>query len=218
MTPPAALVFDLDGTLIDSRRDLATAVNRTREELGLAPLALAEIVGMVGEGARRLVEKALGADVPPERRFEEVFRRYLEHYRAVLLDTTRAYDGMPEALARLAARYPLAVLTNKPEDLSRAVLAGLGLLEHFAEVLGGDSLPSRKPDPAGLLLLAGRLGVSPEHTLLVGDSAIDAATARAAGCRFALVTWGFSPPAVQAGIEAEARYATPAELAAALLR
>ncbi len=217
MTPPAALLFDLDGTLIDSRRDLAEAVNRTRQELGLAPLALAEIVGMVGEGARRLVEKALGTDVPPER-FEEVFRRYLEHYRAVLLDTTRAYDGMPEALARLAARYPLAVLTNKPEDLSRAVLAGLGLLEHFAEVLGGDSLPSRKPDPAGLLLLAERLGVPPEHTLLIGDSAIDAATARAAGCRFALVTWGFSAPAHLEGVPAEGRYATPADLAAALLR
>ena len=136
----------------------------------------------------------------------------------MLLDTTRAYDGIPEALARLAQRYPLAVLTNKPEDLSRAVLAGLGLLEHFPEVQGGDSLPSRKPDPAGLLLLAERLGVSPENTLLVGDSAIDAATARAAGARFALVTWGFPPPAVQAGIEAEDRYATPAELAAALLR
>ncbi|MGH9361859.1 MAG: HAD family hydrolase, partial [Thermoanaerobaculia bacterium] len=95
--PPAALVFDLDGTLIDSRRDLATAVNRTREELGLPPLPLAAIVGMVGEGARRLVEKALGDDAPPAR-FDEVFRRYLEHYRAVLLDTTRAYDGIPEAL------------------------------------------------------------------------------------------------------------------------
>jgi phosphoglycolate phosphatase len=216
MTPPAALVFDLDGTLIDSRRDLATAVNRTRVELGLAPLAVAEIVGMVGEGARRLVEKALGAEVPPER-FEEVFGRYLEHYRAVLLDTTQAYDGMPEALARLAARYPLAVLTNKPEDLSRAVLAGLGLLEHFRALVGGDSLSRRKPDPAGLLLLAERLGAPPEDTLLVGDSAIDAATARAAGARFALVTWGFPPPAVQAGIEAEVRYATAAELAAALL-
>jgi phosphoglycolate phosphatase len=216
MTPPAALVFDLDGTLIDSRRDLAEAVNRTRAELGLAPLALAEIVGMVGEGARRLVEKALGADIPPER-FEEVFRRYLEHYRTVLLDTTQAYDGMPEALARLAARYPLAVLTNKPEDLSRAVLTGLGLLEHFAEVLGGDSLPSRKPDPAGLLHLAGRLGAAPAGVLLVGDSEIDAATARAAGTRFALVIWGFPPPAAQARIDAEARYGTPAELAAALL-
>lgn len=217
MTPPAALVFDLDGTLIDSRRDLATAVNRTREELGLEPLELAEIVGMVGEGARRLVEKALRGEVPPER-FEEVFSRYLEHYRAVLLDTTWPYDGIPETLARLAARYPLAVLTNKPEELSRAVLDGLGLLEHFAEVLGGDSLPSRKPDPAGLLRLAGRFGAAPADILLVGDSAIDAATARAAGARFALVTWGFPPPAVQAGIEAEDRYATPAELAAALLR
>src|SRR5688572_29514803 len=98
---PAALVFDLDGTLIDSRRDLATAVNRTRTELDLAPLALQEIVAMVGEGARRLVEKAIGPDIPATR-FEEVFRRYLEHYGAVLLYMTRPYDGILDALAQLA--------------------------------------------------------------------------------------------------------------------
>ncbi|HEX5760789.1 MAG TPA: HAD-IA family hydrolase [Thermoanaerobaculia bacterium] len=214
--PPRALVFDLDGTLVDSRRDLATALNRTRAELGLPPLMLAEVVGMVGEGARRLVEKAIGPDVPPER-FEPVFGRYLQHYRAVLLDTTRPYDGVPEALERLAARYPLAVLTNKPEELSRALLAGLGLLGWFAALLGGDSLPSRKPDPAGLLHLAARLGAPPADVLLVGDSAIDAATARAAGARFALVTWGFPRPADLAAVPADARYATPGELAAAFV-
>ncbi len=213
---PAALVFDLDGTLIDSRRDLATAVNRTRAELGLAPLTLAEVVGMVGEGARRLVEKAIGAEVPAER-FEEVFHRYLEHYRAVCLDTTVAYDGVPQALARLAAPFPLAVLSNKPEDLSRLILDGLGLGAYFRAVVGGDSLPSRKPDPAGLLLLARRLAIPPERFLLVGDTAIDAATARAAGCPFALVTWGFARPADLAGIAADYRFDRPGELVTALV-
>jgi len=213
--PPAAIVFDLDGTLVDSRRDLATAVNRTREELGLQPLPLAAIVGMVGEGARRLVEKALGAEVPPAR-FEEVFGRFLEHYRSVLLDTTRAYDGIPEALAELAAVFPLAVLSNKPEEMSRAVLAGLGLLGHFRALLGGDTRAGRKPEPAGLFELARRLGAPPEEVLLVGDSPIDAATARAAGCRFALVTWGFPRPEALRALRAEWRFERPQELAAAL--
>ncbi len=212
---PAALVFDLDGTLIDSRRDLATAVNRTRAELGLAPLTLGQVVGMVGEGARRLIEKAIGPDVAPDR-FEEVFRRYLEHYGTVLLDTTRAYDGVPEALAHLAASYPLAVLTNKPEDLSRRVLDGLGLGRHFREIVGGDSLPARKPDPAGLLLLARRLGVPAGSLLLIGDTAIDAATARAGGIPFALVTWGFPRTTDLEAVAADHRFDHPAELVAAL--
>jgi phosphoglycolate phosphatase len=214
---PAALVFDLDGTLVDSRRDLATAVNRTRAELGLAPLSLERVVGMVGEGARRLVEKAIGSEIAPER-FEGAFRRFLEHYGAVLLDTTRAYDGVPEALARLAAHYPLAVLTNKPVDFSRRVLDGLGLGRHFREVVGGDSLPVRKPDPAGLLHVARRLGVPAERLLLVGDSAIDAATARAAGIPFALVTWGFPRASDLAAIAADHRFDHPAELVAAMDR
>jgi phosphoglycolate phosphatase len=212
---PAAVVFDLDGTLIDSRQDLATAVNATRAELGLTPLAPAQVVGMVGEGARKLVERALGAEVPPER-FEEVYRRYLEHYGAVLLDTTRAYYGIPEALARLASRFPLAVLSNKPEEFSRRVLDGLGIGQHFREVVGGDSLSSRKPDPEGLHLLAKRLQVRPEHIVLVGDTAIDAATARTAGCPFALVTWGFAAPPDLARIESDYRFERPAELAATL--
>lgn len=214
---PQALAFDLDGTLVDSRRDLATAVNRTRAELALAPLTLDAVVGMVGEGARRLVEQAIGPEVPPAS-FEDVFRRYLEHYGAVCLDETRPYDGIPAALERLAARYPLAVLTNKPEDLSRRVLAGLGLSGYFGEVVCGDTLPSRKPDPAGLRHLAERLDVAVERLLLVGDSAVDAATAHAAGAPFALVMWGFPRPADLAGVEADCRVDHPQELVAALDR
>jgi phosphoglycolate phosphatase len=119
-------------------------------------------------------------------------------------------------LATLAGRYPLALLSNKGEELSRMILRGLGLDGFFREVLGGDSLPTRKPDPAGLRLLAGRLGVPVDRLLLVGDTCIDADTARAAGCPFALVEWGFPRPLGTAGLMADLRVATAAELTAAL--
>jgi phosphoglycolate phosphatase len=155
MLPPAALVFDLDGTLIDSRRDITTAVNRMRAEEGLPPLALEQVVAMVGEGARVLVERALGGQAPAAR-LEPALGRYLAHYRAVCLDTTRPYPGVAPLLAELAARFPLAVLSNKGEALSRHILAGLGLDRFFREIVGGDSLPTRKPDPAGLRRVAAR--------------------------------------------------------------
>jgi phosphoglycolate phosphatase len=213
--PPAALVFDLDGTLIDSRRDITTAVNRTREAYGLPPLSLEQVVGMVGEGARLLVERAFGADLPAER-LDEVLVRYLAAYREVCLDDTRPYPGIPEMLTTLQERYPLALLSNKGEELSRLILRGLGLDAYFREILGGDSLATRKPDPAGLRLLAERLGVPVERALLVGDTRIDCETARAAGCPFALVEWGFPYPIGTAGLTTDLRVATAAELAAAL--
>jgi phosphoglycolate phosphatase len=214
MVRPAALVFDLDGTLIDSRRDLTTAVNRMRAELDLPPLALEQVVTMVGEGARRLVERAL-----PERpeRVEQALARFLGHYWEVCLETTRAYPGVPEMLSALAARYPLALLSNKGETFSRRILDGLGLSRFFREILGGDSLPTRKPDPAGLRLLAERLGVAVERLLLVGDTWIDAEAAGNAGCAFALVEWGFPRPPKPDGPKADLRAATAAELTAALL-
>lgn len=217
MSPPAALVFDLDGTLIDSRRDLTTAVNRTRAEFGLAPLTLEQVVGMVGEGSRKLLERAIGSEIPAER-FEEALERYLEIYPQVALDTTRPYPGVPEMLAALAPRYPLALLSNKGEAFSRHILEGLGLARWFREVLGGDSLPTRKPDPSGLALLAGRLGAPLSGLMLIGDSWVDGATARAAGCRFALVEWGFPRMPGSDRVEADLKAATPADLAAALLR
>lgn len=194
---PSALVFDLDGTLIDSRLDITTAVNRTREGYGLRPLTLEQVVTMVGEGARVLVERALGSDIPPER-IDDALAVYLDHYRDVCLDETHPYPGIEEMLAALAASYPLALLSNKGEALSRKVLAGLGLDRYFREILGGDSLPTRKPDPAGLHLLAERLGVPVTELVLVGDTRIDAETATNAGCPFVLVEWGFPrPPGVE---------------------
>ena len=215
MARPAALVFDLDGTLIDSRRDITTAINHMRDELGLPPLALEQVVTMVGEGARLLVERALGPECPPDR-VDHALARYLDHYWDVCLDTTRPYPGIEEMLASLAGRYPLALLSNKGEALSRRILDGLDLSHRFREILGGDSLPTRKPDPAGLHLLAERLGVSIERLMLVGDTWIDAETARAAGCRFALVEWGFPRPARLEDVRADLRAAKAEDLTAAL--
>ena len=212
--PPAALVFDLDGTLVDSRPDLAAAVNATRERLGLPPLPLAAITAMVGEGARLLVRRALPETIAGEA-FETALALFLDLYLERCLDGTTVYPGIPEALAELAVDHRLAVLTNKPERHSLEVLAGLGLLARFEVVIGGDTLPTRKPDPAGLLALGSRWGLAPGDLVLVGDSAVDAATARAAGSRLVLVEWGFAEVAtlLAPGDRSAAR---PADLARAV--
>ncbi|HSS52214.1 MAG TPA: HAD-IA family hydrolase [Thermoanaerobaculia bacterium] len=216
MIQPGAIVFDLDGTLIDSRRDITAAINRMRGELGLPPLTLEAVVTMVGEGARLLVERALGPGFSPDA-IDQV-KRYLGYYDEACLDATRAYPGVEALLAALGRRYPLALLSNKGEAFSRKILDGLGLTGFFREILGGDSLPSRKPDPAGLHILAGRLGVPVERLLLVGDTWVDAETAHNAGCAFALVEWGFPRPEKLDGVVADLRVKTAAELAAALER
>jgi phosphoglycolate phosphatase len=213
MVRPAALVFDLDGTLIDSRRDITTAINQTRSELGLPPLALEAVVTMVGEGARRLVERAF-PEFPD--RLDQILPRYLARYWDVCLETTRPYPGIEEMLAALADRYPLALLSNKGEALSRKILDGLRLTSRFREILGGDTLSTRKPDPAGLRLLANRLGLPVEHLMLVGDTWIDAETARNAGCAFALVEWGFPRPPKLDGVRVDLKAAGAEELTAAL--
>jgi phosphoglycolate phosphatase len=213
---PAALVFDLDGTLIDSRRDIAAALNSMRAGYGLPPLSLEQVVPMVGEGARVLVERAVGRELPAAE-IEPALRIYLSKYDDILLDSTRPYTGVPEMLAALAPAYPLALLSNKGEAPSRRILEGLGLASYFRLILGGDSLPTRKPDPEGLRRVAERLGVPPAGLLLVGDTGIDAATAQAAGCAFCLVEWGFPGPPALAGIAADLRAREPAEVSAALL-
>lgn len=196
MRPEAirAVVFDLDGTLVDSRRDLADAVNRMRAELGLPPLAVAEVAGMVGRGARTLVRSALGGE-PDEVRLDRALARFLAHYDEVATDATLPYPGISRMLAEAAQTRPLALLTNKPERPTRRILDHFGWSDHFREVIGGDSLPVRKPDPGGLAEIARRLDVAPAGVLLVGDSRIDAETAAAAGAGFVLVEWGFAPPA-----------------------
>jgi phosphoglycolate phosphatase len=202
MSPRAGLVyehvaFDLDGTLVDSRADIAAAVNHVLGVLGLPEIDPATVFGYVGDGARTLVARALG----PEHAalMEPAVVEFMRYYGAHLLDVTRPYPGVEEALAALAQRGAvLSVLTNKPEELSRALLGGLGLLESFVGVVGGDSLPARKPDPAGLDHLRALSGTPRDRTLLVGDSAIDVRTARAAHVAFCGVAWGIAPEALRA--------------------
>jgi phosphoglycolate phosphatase len=207
LAAPRGIVFDLDGTLIDSRRDITTAINGMRGERGLPPLAEAEVRTMVGEGARVLVRRALPAGTAKED-LKEALASYLARYGEVCLDTTRPYPGVLPMLAGVAQGFSLAVLSNKGEALSRRILQGLGLDRYLREVVGGDSLPTRKPNPGGLFLLADRMGVPAGQLLLVGDSPIDAETARAAGCAFALAVWG------EAGVDGAA-LSTPATPAAA---
>jgi phosphoglycolate phosphatase len=207
-----AAVFDLDGTLVDSRLDLARAVNLARGELALPPLEVAEVVAMVGEGARNLVRRALGGAPPPEL-LEPAFAAFLRHYDRVCLERTRPFQGVDPLVHRLADRgVPLAVLTNKPERFSRRIVAHLGWSDCFAEVVGGDSLPTRKPDPAGLRTIAARLGLEPSAALFVGDSRIDAETADAAGAGLVLVDWGFARRDEREALEDRRWVATPAEL------
>ena len=192
------VVFDLDGTLVDSRLDLAAAVDHVLEVLQLPVLPFETIYRFIGEGARRLVQRALGP--AHEGRLDEALALFLAYYAEHLLDHTRPYPGVAETVAVLHARgVILSVLSNKPEALSRAILAGLGLLAHFTAVIGGDSLHARKPDPSGLRHLAELAGTPSERLLLVGDSRIDIETAHAAGVAFCGVAWGIRPDEVLAG-------------------
>lgn len=184
-------VFDLDGTLIDSRRDLADAVNALLVECGAPSLSEGRVGRMVGDGAATLVARAFeasGIDPP-----DDALPRFLDIYDRHLTDHTRPYDGIADALASLAARRALALLTNKPRAATRTILQRLDLARYFSDalVIGGDGPFPRKPDPEGLCELMRVTGSDPERTLLVGDSAIDWKTARAAGTSICLVRYGF---------------------------
>jgi phosphoglycolate phosphatase len=184
-------IFDLDGTLIDSRRDIAAAANALLESCGAAPIAQARIGRMVGDGAATLVARAFeaaGMAPPPD-----ALERYLAMYAERLLDHTCAYPGVPEVLAQLGARAGLALLTNKPLAATRRILDGLDLSRHFSDdaVIGGDGPFPRKPDPRGLHHLAARAAIPLEDTVLVGDSLIDWRTARAAPVPLCLARYGF---------------------------
>jgi phosphoglycolate phosphatase len=187
------VVFDLDGTLVDSREDLAASVNDVLAAIGAAPLAMAEVIRMVGDGARTLVERALAragtattvADI------DDALVRFHQCYARRLLDTTRPYPGIDDVLAHLRPTRALAVLTNKPIAPTRRILEAWQWSEIFGRVIGGDEVWGRKPDPAGLKALMEWAGASPDETMLVGDSMVDIETARAAGATACVARWGF---------------------------
>ena len=189
------IVFDLDGTLVDSRRDLADSANALIRELGGAPQDEEAIGRMVGEGAAVLVARALRASGLERQAaagvVEHHVARFLHIYDRRLLNHTRAYDGIPEAIAAARRHARVAVLSNKPTRATEAVLEGLGLRSFFDDLVGGDGKWPRKPDPASLHHVMRRAGAPPSHTLLVGDSLIDHETATGAGVRCCLATYGF---------------------------
>jgi len=183
------IAFDLDGTLVDSRRDLADSANDLILELGGQPLEEMAIGRMVGEGAGLLVRRALtasGLDEPGD-----AVERFLGYYDRRLLNHTKPYPGILEAVAAARTHARVVVLTNKPRAASERILEGLGIRELFAEVVGGDGPLPRKPDPAALQVLMDRAGADAAHTLMVGDSAIDHRTALNAEARCCLVSFGF---------------------------
>lgn len=190
-------LLDLDGTLLDTRADLVASTNHVRTSFGLGAIQAREVEHLVGHGARVLVERALG----PDRRelHDEGLRRFLDHYGAHCLDHTRPYPGMAELLDALAPRgVTFAVLTNKPEALSRWILGGLDLSRRLIAVVGGDTFAERKPHPRGVDHLRLLGGVARAASLMVGDSLVDVETARAAGIAVCGVRWGFDPEGMQA--------------------
>jgi phosphoglycolate phosphatase len=184
------VVFDLDGTLVDSRQDLADSTNAVLESYGAPALPRDRVAGMVGDGARALVQRALIAS-RVEADLDEALSRFHESYRPRVLATTRPYAGIPESLAALRAAASLAVLTNKPLAPTLELVTAFGWAAHFIRVIGGDGDIPRKPDPAGLRELITLAHATPESTMLVGDSMIDVETARRAGTAICVAQYGF---------------------------
>ena len=206
--PVRLLVFDLDGTLVDSRRDLANSVNATLEHFGADPLPDHQIATYIGDGASALLQRSLDASANGHRPSLDVaLEFFLGYYREHKLDFTYVYPGVLDALnsVRAAApELPMAVLTNKPVRPSRAICEALGLAPFFFQVIGGDSLPTKKPAPEGLLsimeessLIIGK-AVSASETVLVGDSHVDVRTARSAGVRCLGCSYGLDPDGLRA--------------------
>jgi phosphoglycolate phosphatase len=187
------LIFDLDGTLIDSKLDLVHSVNAARGLMNLPPISEDLVSSYVGNGAPVLMRRALGPEAS-EADVERGLEFFLKYYRAHMLDNTRLYPGVRDALDRLhEAGEKMAVLTNKPVRFSRSIVEGLGLTGHFFQVYGGNSFDQKKPDPVGIETLLRESGAARERTIMVGDSAVDIQTARNANVQACGVSYGFQP-------------------------
>jgi phosphoglycolate phosphatase len=209
---PRLLVFDLDGTLIDSQVDLANSINAMLAHLGKPELPHAVLLGYIGDGATMLVRRALGdpeGDVHDEQYVNEALEYFLAHYRVHKLDFTYVYAGVAEALEAMRAEWPgiaMAVLTNKPVGVSREICAHFGLDRFFFQVYGGNSFHTKKPDPAGLRTLmaeasaldATAANITAGETVMIGDSEVDILTARNCGARSIGCSYGLSPQSLAA--------------------
>jgi phosphoglycolate phosphatase len=192
------LIFDLDGTLIDSKKDLVVAVNAARRSMGLGPLDDETVASYVGNGAPVLIRRALGPEAT-EADCARALDYFMAYYSDHRLDHTTLYPGVREALDQLfAGGHRLAVLTNKPVRISRAIVEGLGLKDHFFQVYGGNSFEQKKPHPIGVETLMTEAGIGPSATVMIGDSGVDIQTARNAGIPAVGVTYGFQPESLDA--------------------
>ncbi len=201
---PKLLVFDLDGTLIDSSRDLCNSVNATLQHFGKPELPDPVIATYIGDGASMLVRRAFGdpeGDVHDEEYVTAALTFFLDYYRVHKLDYTHVYDGVLEALAAIRANRPdlqMACLTNKPVRPSVELCDQLGLAPYFFRVYGGNSFHTKKPDPHGLLTLIDEASSTPAETVMIGDSAVDILTARNCGARSIGCTFGLAPHSLEA--------------------
>ena len=219
-----AVIFDLDGTLVDSGADIAASANVARTRAGLPPLAAAVAIGYVGDGVQRLLERVLGHDEATGQPTRPVtpaelaagLDAFADHYVDHLLDRTTPYRGIPELLTSLGER-PLMVATNKPRRFTLAILEGLGMAGMFLRVVAGDDAPRRKPDPAHLLACLDGTGLTPDHTVMVGDSPNDVWPARELGMRSVAVSWGLVARARLQEVRPDVLVDDVSQLAAALV-
>ena len=224
---PRLLIFDLDGTLIDSRQDLCNSVNATLAHLGRPELPDAVIASYIGDGASMLIRRALGdPNQVEEAHLNQAVSFFLDFYRVHKLDFTYVYPGVSEALAAIHAAHPavpMAVLTNKPVHPSRDICAHFGLDRFFFQNYGGNSFHTKKPDPHGIQILIAEANalaphaepITPDQTVMIGDSDVDILTARNAGARSLGCTFGLSPHALAAA-QPDATVDSPTEWPAAL--
>ena len=212
------LVFDLDGTLVDSRVDLANAINHMLRQYQRPELPVEVVAGYIGDGASMLVRRALG-DPQDENFFSQAYDAFVKHYREHALDNTGPYPGMMDALRHIRhtanGRLQMAVLTNKPIRPSEIIVKGLGMEEFFVRVYGGNSFETKKPDPLGALTLLRETSTHPRQAVMIGDSQNDVLTARNSGMWSIGVTYGFSPDSLKAS-PPDVLIDSPRELAALL--
>jgi phosphoglycolate phosphatase len=183
------IIFDLDGTLVDSRLDIADALNLTMEGFGYGPFSLEEVVSFIGGGVRDLIRKAMGTQ--NQELEDKAYDAFLAYYASHLLDKSVLYPSVEDVLGHLSGKKK-AVVTNKPEDLSLRVLEGLNIRSHFSLVLGGDSLKRKKPFPEPLLKAMMEVNAKSEKTIMIGDSPIDIEAGKRAGVATCGVSYGYS--------------------------